>query len=42
MKWVNAYNHLGVVGLYESRKRTHYSFQFKMDAIELYLNTGMS
>lgn len=42
LKWVNAYNHLGEAGLYRSRKRTHYPVQFKMNAVELYLNTEMS
>lgn len=41
-KWVANYRQFGEEGLLRSRKNNHYSSQFKIDAIELYLTTEMS
>lgn len=41
-KWVANYKQFGEEGLLRSRKNKHYSSQFKIDAIELYLTTEMS
>lgn len=34
--WINAYREFGEDGLLRKRKKQSYSFQFKVDAIELY------
>lgn len=41
-KWVANYKQFGEEGLLRSRKNNHYSSQFKIDAIELYLTTEIS
>lgn len=40
--WVNAYREFGEEGLLRKRQNQHYSVQFKMDAIELYLTSELS
>lgn len=40
--WVENYKTFGEEGLQRSRKNRDYSFQFKKDAIELYLSTEIS
>ena len=41
-KWINAYEKLGVDGLKRSRKRTKYSFEYKLHVVELYLSNEVS
>lgn len=41
-KWINTYKEFGEEGLLRSWKNKHYSVQFKLDAIELYLTTELS
>ena len=41
-RWINAYNELGDKGLLRSRKKSDYSFEFKLHVIELYLSTEFS
>ena len=40
--WVGKYRIMGKEGLQRSRKNETYSFQFKLNAVELYLNTEIS
>ena len=42
VKWVAAYNELGDDGLRRSRKKTTFSFEFKLHVIELYLSSEVS
>ena len=42
VKWVAAYNELGDDGLRRSRKKTTYSFEFKLRMVELYLTNEVS
>ena len=42
VKWVAAYNELGDDGLRRSRKKTTFSFEFKLNVIELYLSSEVS
>lgn len=41
-KWVNAYQQFGVEGLLRKQKNRHYSFQAKLNAIELYQTSELS
>ncbi len=41
-KWVNAYNAFGNEALLRSRSNKHYSFDFKLYVVELYLTTDIS
>lgn len=41
-KWVNAYKEFGDDGLMRSRKNESYSFEFKLNVVELYLTTEVS
>lgn len=41
-KWVTNYKAFGEDRLQQSRKNNNYSFQFKKNAIELYLSTEIS
>jgi transposase len=41
-KWVKAYEEFGVDGLVRSRKNKTYSFDFKLNVVELYLTTEVS
>lgn len=40
--WINAYREFGEDGLLRKRKKQSYSFQFKIDAIELYQTSELS
>ena len=40
-KWVNAYNAFGNEGLLRSRSNKHYSFDFKLYVVKLYLTTDI-
>ena len=40
--WVSAYTEFGEEGLFRSRKKTNYSFEFKLHIVELYLTTEVS
>lgn len=40
--WVNAYNEFGDTGLMRSRQNKNYSFQFKLNVVELYLTSEVS
>ena len=42
LKWINAYNAFGDVGLMRSRKQTTYSFEKKISVVELYLSSEIS
>ena len=42
VKWVAAYNELGDDGLRRSRKKSTYSFEFKLHVVELYLSSEVS
>lgn len=41
-KWIKTYQNLGDIGLMESQKNKKYSFNFKMNAVKLYLTTKIS
>ena len=41
-EWVGKYRRMGKDGLQRSRKNETYSFQFKVNAVELYLSTEIS
>ncbi|MGO4939585.1 transposase [Fundicoccus sp. Sow4_D5] len=41
-QWVAAYEGMGIEGLDSNRKTPHYSVQFKLNAVELYLTTDIS
>ena len=41
-EWVGKYRAMGKDGLQRSRKKEIYSFQFKVNAVELYLSTEIS
>lgn len=41
-RWVNAYKEFGDDGLRRSREKKHYSFEFKLSVVELYLTTEVS
>lgn len=41
-RWIQAYKVLGDEGLMRSRKNKKYSFNFKMNAVELYLTSDIS
>lgn len=41
-RWVAAYNTLGNDGLMRSRKNQTYTFEFKLNVVELYLTTEVS
>lgn len=41
-RWVQAYKEFGKKGLKRSRKKQIYSFEFKMNVVELYLTTEVS
>jgi len=41
-RWVAAYNTLGIDGLMRSRKNQTYTFEFKLNVVELYLTTEVS
>ncbi|EIA3595180.1 IS3 family transposase [Listeria monocytogenes] len=41
-KWVNAYQQFGIEGLLRKQKNRHYSFQAKLNAIELYQTSELS
>ena len=41
-EWVGKYRRVGKDGLQRSRKNETYSFQFKVNAVELYLSTEIS
>jgi len=41
-RWIKAYNEFGLDGLVRSRKNQTYSFDFKLNVVELYLNTEVS
>ena len=40
--WVNAYKEFGDAGLVRSRQNKNYSFQFKLNMVELYLSSEIS
>lgn len=42
INWVNSYKEFGDDGLKRCRKNNSYSFQFKMNVVELYLTTDVS
>ena len=42
VKWVAAYNEFGDDGLRRSRKKSTYSFEFKLHVVELYLSSEVS
>ena len=42
VNWVAAYNELGDDGLRRSRKKSIYSFEFKLHVVELYLSSEVS
>ena len=41
-RWVNAYKEFGDEGLFRSRQKNNYSFQFKLSVVELYLTSEVS
>lgn len=41
-QWVSAYKEFGDDGLRRSREKKHYSFEFKLSVVELYLTTEAS
>ncbi len=41
-QWVSAYKEFGDYGLRRSREKKHYSFEFKLSVVELYLTTEVS
>ncbi len=41
-QWVSAYKEFGDDGLRRSREKKHYSFEFKLSVVELYLTTEVS
>lgn len=41
-RWVNAYKEFGDDGLKRSRNKQNYSFEFKLNVVELYLTTEVS
>ena len=41
-KWVLAYQSKGVEGLLRSRKNVHYSFEYKLHVVKLYLSSEVS
>ena len=42
MKWIKAYQTFGAEGLMRSRKNEAYTFEFKLNVVELYLTTEVS
>ena len=40
--WVSAYKEFGEEGLFRSREKKNYSFEFKLHVVELYLTTEVS
>ena len=42
VRWVTSYNESGDDGLRRSRKKTTYSFEFKLHVVELYLSSEVS
>ena len=42
LKWVAAYNEFGDDGLHRSRKKSIYSFEYKLHVVELYLSSEIS
>lgn len=40
--WVASYNTFGEKGLFRSRKKQNYTFDFKLNVVELYLTTEVS
>ena len=42
LKWVNDYKQFGESGLMRSRKKSSYSFEYKLHVIELYLSSEVS
>ena len=41
-RWVKAYQEFGKEGLFRSRQKKNYSFQFKLSVVELYLSSEVS
>ena len=41
-RWIAAYNEFGDDGLYRSRKKESYSFEYKLHMVELYLSSEVS
>ncbi len=41
-KWVNSYKEFGDEGLMRSRKKSSYSFEFKLQVVKLYLSSEVS
>jgi len=41
-KWVLAYSKMGDEGLIRSRKKTNFSFEYKLHVVELYLSSEVS
>ncbi len=42
IKWVDAYTNFGDKGLMRTRKKSKYTFEFKLSVVELYLTTEVS
>ena len=41
-RWVSSYRHFGEEGLWRSRQRKVYTFEFKLHVVELYLSSELS